>query len=187
MRFPCVHATATTPVQRLEALFGSIRPGVSDFPDAVPGSSCTSTFSRPAQRSLALPPAHSRASPNRDALSEGFRHFVTSMPAPVASGWSGCWAGLAPAGEAPPSHGARGKRPFEAGSPREGIVRLPSLVRLLPRSGEFRLGSSRGVTQGGATASWDVSVNAVDDSSPVWRQARTGRTPATETKLARAR
>jgi hypothetical protein len=24
----------------------------------------------------------------RDALSEGFRHFVSSMPAPVASGWS---------------------------------------------------------------------------------------------------
>jgi len=32
-------------------------------------------------------------------LSEGFRHFVTSMPAPVASGWSGCRAGLAPAGK----------------------------------------------------------------------------------------
>src|SRR5438046_10367781 len=28
-------------------------------------------------------------SPSRDPLSEGFRHFVTSMPAPVASGWSG--------------------------------------------------------------------------------------------------
>src|SRR6201981_2588081 len=27
-------------------------------------------------------------SPIRDPLSEGFRHFVASMPAPVASGWS---------------------------------------------------------------------------------------------------
>ena len=27
-------------------------------------------------------------SPNRDPLSEGFSHFVTSMTAPVASGWS---------------------------------------------------------------------------------------------------
>ena len=27
-------------------------------------------------------------SPIRDPLSEGFRHFVSSMPAPVASGWS---------------------------------------------------------------------------------------------------
>jgi hypothetical protein len=41
-------------------------------------------------------------------LSEGFRHFDTSMPAPVASGWSGCRAGLAPAGKAPPFYGARG-------------------------------------------------------------------------------
>src|SRR5258706_13317435 len=27
-------------------------------------------------------------SPIRDPLPEGFRHFVSSMPAPVASGWS---------------------------------------------------------------------------------------------------
>src|SRR6516165_8935258 len=27
-------------------------------------------------------------SPLRDPLSEGFRHFVSSMPAPIASGWS---------------------------------------------------------------------------------------------------
>ena len=30
------------------------------------------------------------------------------MPAPVASGWSGCRVGLAPTGKAPPCHGARG-------------------------------------------------------------------------------
>src|SRR5712672_2065031 len=35
-------------------------------------------------------------SPIRDPLPEGFRHFVASMPAPVASGWSGCRVGLAP-------------------------------------------------------------------------------------------
>src|SRR3954449_9358363 len=35
----------------------------------------------------------------RDTLSEGFSHFVTSMTAPVASGWSGCRVGLAPTGE----------------------------------------------------------------------------------------
>ncbi len=34
------------------------------------------------------------------------------MPAPVASGWSDRRAGLAPAGKAPPCHGARGKLPF---------------------------------------------------------------------------
>jgi hypothetical protein len=35
----------------------------------------------------------------RDPLSEGFRHFVTSMPAPVASGWSDRRVGLAPTGK----------------------------------------------------------------------------------------
>jgi len=38
----------------------------------------------------------------------GFRHFVASMPAPVASGWSGRRVGLAPTGKTPPCHGARG-------------------------------------------------------------------------------
>ena len=35
----------------------------------------------------------------RDTLSEGFSHFVTSMAAPVASGWSGCRVGFAPTGK----------------------------------------------------------------------------------------
>jgi hypothetical protein len=38
-------------------------------------------------------------SPIRDPLPEGFRHFVSSMPAPVASGWSDCRVGLAPTGK----------------------------------------------------------------------------------------
>jgi hypothetical protein len=40
-------------------------------------------------------------------FTEGFNHFVTSIVAPVASGWSGCRVGLAPTGKAPPLHGAR--------------------------------------------------------------------------------
>src|SRR6516164_4515770 len=35
----------------------------------------------------------------RDTLSEGFSHFVTSIAAPAASGWSGCRVGLAPTGK----------------------------------------------------------------------------------------
>src|ERR1700681_4232574 len=35
----------------------------------------------------------------RDTLTEGFSHFVTSMTAPVASGWSGCRVGLTPTGK----------------------------------------------------------------------------------------
>src|SRR5437879_603253 len=35
----------------------------------------------------------------RDTLSEGFSHFVTSIAAPVASGWSGRRVGLTPTGK----------------------------------------------------------------------------------------
>jgi hypothetical protein len=59
-----------------------------------------SAFTRVAACTLAL-------SPIRDTLIEGFSHFVTSMTAPIASGWSGCRVGLAPTGKAPPFHGAR--------------------------------------------------------------------------------
>ncbi len=40
---------------------------------------------------------------------EGFSHFITSMTAPVASGWSDGRVGLAPTGKAPPYHGAHPK------------------------------------------------------------------------------
>jgi hypothetical protein len=42
---------------------------------------------------------HTPLSPIRDTLIEGFSHFVTSMTAPIASGWSGCRVGLAPTGK----------------------------------------------------------------------------------------
>src|SRR5438552_12115105 len=38
-------------------------------------------------------------SPIRDTLIEGFSHFVTSMTAPIASGWSDCRVGFAPTGK----------------------------------------------------------------------------------------
>jgi hypothetical protein len=66
----------------------SSHPAISAFPETPVGSACTSSFSRSARRSLALRPAHVRRSPNRDQLTEGFSHFVASMTAPVASGWS---------------------------------------------------------------------------------------------------
>ena len=71
---------------------------VSAFPERVVGSACALSFSRIAQRSLALRPALA-LSPIRDTLIEGFSHFVTSMTAPIASGWSGCRVGLAPTGK----------------------------------------------------------------------------------------
>ena len=43
---------------------------------------------------------HTRAvTVHRDTLSEGFSHFVTSIAAPVASGWSVCRVGLSPTGK----------------------------------------------------------------------------------------
>jgi hypothetical protein len=46
---------------------------------------------------------------------EGFRHFVASMPAPVASGWSESPGGPCTHWKAPPCHGARRKRPIGCG------------------------------------------------------------------------
>jgi hypothetical protein len=51
-----------------------------------------SAFTRVTAYTLALTPI-------RDTLTEGFSHFVTSMTAPVASGWSDCRVGLAPTGK----------------------------------------------------------------------------------------
>ena len=54
---------------------------------------------RIARRSLTLRPAHSRRHLYVTCYTEGFSHFVTSMTAPVASGWSILRVGLAPTGK----------------------------------------------------------------------------------------
>src|ERR1700739_1877226 len=62
---------------------------------------------RPAHRPFrGLLGVHLRCGPHtravtvfRDTLSEGFSYFVTSIAAPVASGWSGRRVGLAPTGK----------------------------------------------------------------------------------------
>jgi hypothetical protein len=51
-----------------------------------------SAFTRVTACTLAL-------SPIRDTLTEAFSHFVASMTAPVASGWSGCRVELTPTGK----------------------------------------------------------------------------------------
>src|ERR1700747_167526 len=45
-------------------------------------------------------------SPIRDTLIGGFSHFVTSMTAPIASGWSESPGGACTHWKAPPCHGA---------------------------------------------------------------------------------
>jgi hypothetical protein len=105
-RFPCVHAAATTPAQRLCSYL--LNPTVvSVFPDTAFGSTCASSFSRLARRSLALRPAHSRC-----------HQFVASFtqrlqPFRYLHSRSGCFRlELWPGGslthwKAPPFHGAR--------------------------------------------------------------------------------
>jgi hypothetical protein len=87
VRFPCVHAAATTPARRLDAFFARSpnrislpRYGCQVGPRIVLFEVC-SAFTHVAACTLAL-------SPIRDTLIEGFSHFVTSMTAPIASGWS---------------------------------------------------------------------------------------------------
>src|SRR5229473_1671154 len=65
-----------------------------------------SAFSRVAACTLAL-------SPICDTLIEGFSHFVTSMTAPIASGWSGLPGGACTHWKAPPLHGAHPKPTLE--------------------------------------------------------------------------
>jgi hypothetical protein len=77
----------------------SSHPAVSAFPEIAVGSACTSSFSRLARRSLALRPAHSRRHLYVTCYTEGFSHFVSSMTAPVASGWSVHRVGLSPTGK----------------------------------------------------------------------------------------
>jgi hypothetical protein len=99
VRFPCVHAAATTPAQRLGVSVRSVTQPYQPSPKGLSG--------RPAHRPFrGLLGVHSRYGLHtravtvfRDTLSEGFSHFVTSIAAPVASGWSGCRVGFAPTGK----------------------------------------------------------------------------------------
>jgi hypothetical protein len=99
VRFPCVHAVATTPAQRLGAPTSLISPRRISLPRygsrvglrIVLFEAC-SAFTRVTACTLAL-------SPIRDTHSEGFSYFVTSIAAPAASGWSGRRVGLAPTGK----------------------------------------------------------------------------------------
>ena len=86
-----------------------------------------SAFTRVAARTLAR-------SPVCDQLAEGFSHFVISMTAPVASGWSVRRVGLAPTGKrrlvtAHTSSGHSGCCPSGPGTCDSILRRLGELVR----------------------------------------------------------
>jgi hypothetical protein len=75
-------------------------PAVSAFPERVVGSPAHRPF-RGLLGVYSRYGLHTRAvTVYRDTLTRGFSHFVTSMTAPVASGWSGgCRVGFAPTGK----------------------------------------------------------------------------------------
>ena len=74
-------------------------PALAAFPIRVDRSARASSFSRLAQRLLTLRPAHS-PSHLVTLYTRGFSHFVTSMTAPIASGWSdSCRVGFVPTEE----------------------------------------------------------------------------------------
>src|SRR6516165_3469321 len=75
-----------------------------------------SAFTRVAACTLAL-------SPIRDTLIEGFSHFVTSMTAPIASGWSESPGGACTHWKAPPCHGAPPTRSLPRACRRDSVTR----------------------------------------------------------------
>src|SRR5437879_9056909 len=96
VRFPCVHAVATTPAQRRAYSSLCFTQPYQPSPKGLSG--------RPAHRPFrGLLGVHSRyglhiraVTVYRDTLTEGFSHFVASIAAPVASGWSIAEWGLHP-------------------------------------------------------------------------------------------
>ena len=99
---------------------------------AIPSSQWTfTTYSLPvSRRTHSRCGLHTRAiTVFRDLLSEGVIHFVSSMPAPVASGWSGCRVGLAPTG----------KRRLHSTHPFAVIWNAGALTRIDPAKGRRKL------------------------------------------------
>src|SRR5690349_10645150 len=80
-----------------------------------------SAFTRVAACTLAL-------SPIRDTLIEGFSHFVASMTAPIASGWSESPGGTYTHWKAPPCHGAPPKRSFASIDSNAGPCPFPAIA-----------------------------------------------------------
>ena len=87
VRFPLVYMLSLLPRHSDWEYSLLILPVLSAFPALADRSACATSFSRIAQRSLTLRPAHS-PSHLVTLYTRGFSHFVTSMTAPVASGWS---------------------------------------------------------------------------------------------------
>src|SRR5262249_18057507 len=105
VRFPCVHAAATTPVQQQGVFLAHLAPPCQPSPEGSPG--------RPAHRPFrgllgvySRCGLHTRAVTNSSPLFEGSSHFVTSMTAPITSVGSESPGGPCTHWKTPPCHGA---------------------------------------------------------------------------------
>jgi hypothetical protein len=156
-----VHAVATTPAQRLGLLLRSFTQPYQPSPIWQSGRPAHCPF-------RGLLGVHSRyglhtraVTVYRDSLSEGFSHFVSSIAAPVASGWSVRRVGFAPTGKAPPFHGARHLRTHERSkehpysitssavvSNEDGISRPIALAAFRLRTSSYLVGDCTGSSLG---------------------------------------
>ena len=172
----CRHYPGAATGRRLR----SSRPAVSAFPENVVGSACTSSFSRLARRLLALRPAHSRSHLYVTSYTEGFSHFVTSMTAPVASGWSVRRVGLAPTGKRrlvtahtlsghsrsrPRTSQLGGKHAYRVGSGRTGV----SVQAAITLQARITLHRPKGKTQLRIEGRFRPNRAAHSSGSPAWR------------------
>jgi hypothetical protein len=113
VRFPCVHAVATTPAQRLRILFARYPNRISLPRKGRRVGLCDVLFE--ACLAFIHITAYTLAgSPIATPYIGGFSHFVTSIAAPIAfrpERFSR--VGLSPTGKAPPYHGAHPQETLE--------------------------------------------------------------------------
>ena len=111
VRFPCVHAVATTPAQRLGILFARF-PSRINLPRKGRRVGLRNVLFEACSAFTHVTACTIAGSPKATPYIEGFSYFVTSITAPIASGRSVLAGGLSPAGKAPPYHGARRLQTF---------------------------------------------------------------------------
>ena len=96
----CLHAVATTPAEPWEGL-SFIPPHDGGLPHILAGSAPASCLFEACSAFTHVTACLLAESPKRPFSTEGFSDFVTSIAAPIATGWNdSCRAGLSPAEDA---------------------------------------------------------------------------------------
>jgi len=87
LRFPCVHAVATTPAQHLAAYFARFT-RYSSLPRIGERVGLCIVLFEDCSAFTGVTACTLAKSPYVTLYTGGFSHFVTSMTAPIATGWS---------------------------------------------------------------------------------------------------